>query len=143
MGERAFTLIELLIVGMILALMALLALPNFTHWLFMTRMHSTAREIAADLQTARIKAITQNTAFRVRFDPQTETYQMEKRVAGQWKTVGDPKTLPAGVDLVQVTRQPIFQPIGTAPGGTTVTLHGAQGGIKKIKVSFAGRIKIE
>jgi hypothetical protein len=90
-----------------------------------------------------MRAISENTRYRISFDPANDTYIVQKDVAGAWQDVGGPKTFPSGVDLVSATTDPIFQTLGTTPGGTTITLRNTQGRQRKIRLSFAGRVRVE
>jgi Tfp pilus assembly protein FimT len=128
---------------MVVGVLAAFATPHLGRWLVTTGVDAAAREIATDLQLGKMRAISQNTRYRINFDPANNTYQVRKDVAGIWQDVGDPKSLPAGVDLVSATATPTFQTLGTAPGGATITLRNAQGRTRTITVSFAGRVKVE
>lgn len=140
---RAFTTIELIIVMLIVGMMAAFATPHLGRWLSTTGVDTAAREIATELQLGKMRAISQNTRYRISFDADHNTYLVQKDVAGAWQDVGAPKPLPAGVNLVSATANPVFQTLGTAPGGTTITLQNAQGRTRKVTVSFAGRVKVE
>ena len=141
--EGAFTTVELIITMMIVGAMAAFATPHLGRWLATIGVDAAARQIATDLQLGKMRAISQNTRYRFSFDPATNTYQVQKDAAGTWQDVGDPKPLPAGVDLVSVTATPTFQTLGTAPGGATITLRNAQGRTRTITVSFAGRVQVK
>jgi Tfp pilus assembly protein FimT len=141
--EGAFTTIELIIVLMVVGVLATFATPRLGRWLATTGVDAAAREIATDLQLGKMRAISQNTKYRISFNTENNTYQMQKDVAGTWQDVGNPKPFPAGVDLVSATATPTFQTLGTAPGGATITLRNAQGRTRTITVSFAGRVQVE
>ena len=141
--ERAFTIIELVIVMMIIGVLAAFATPHLGRWLATIGVDTAAREIATELQLGKMRAISQNARYRISFNAASNTYQMQKEVAGAWQDVGHPKPLPTGVDLVSATANPVFQTLGTAPGGTTITLRNAQGRTRKVTVSFAGRVQVE
>jgi prepilin-type N-terminal cleavage/methylation domain-containing protein len=65
--ERGFTLTELIIVVAIIGVLTTVASPNISRLLANIRMHSSVKEIASELQLARLKAITQNTNVTVCF----------------------------------------------------------------------------
>lgn len=65
--ERGFTLTELIIVIAIIGILTTIASPNISRLLANIRMHSSVKEIASELQLARLKAISQNTSFTVCF----------------------------------------------------------------------------
>jgi type IV fimbrial biogenesis protein FimT len=69
-GE-GFTLIELMIVLVILAVMALVALPNMNVWLQNTQIRTAGEAILNGMQFARAEAIRRNTAMEMRMDVAT------------------------------------------------------------------------
>jgi type IV fimbrial biogenesis protein FimT len=69
-GE-GFTLIELMIVLVILAVMAFLALPNFNVWLQNTQIRTAGEGILNGMQLARAEAIRRNTQMEMRMDVQS------------------------------------------------------------------------
>jgi Tfp pilus assembly protein FimT len=141
--ERAFTTVELLISMMIVGVMAAFLTPHLGRWLTTVGVDAAARELASELHLGKMRAISENTPYRISFDPASDTYVVQKDVAGDWQDSDRPKSLPKGIDLVSATTNPIFQTLGTTPGGTTITLRNAQGRQRQIRLSFAGRVKVE
>ncbi|WP_165782394.1 GspH/FimT family pseudopilin [Solilutibacter silvestris] len=58
--ERGFTLIELMVTVAVLAIVAAIAAPSFTQLILRSRLTSTANEVVAALQLARMEAIRRN-----------------------------------------------------------------------------------
>ena len=58
--ESGFTLIELLVAIVILAVLAGIAIPGFSHWLPGYRLKSAARDVYSNLQLAKLEAIKRN-----------------------------------------------------------------------------------
>ena len=110
MRERGVTITELMIVVAIMGGLTAVATPSLSRWLTSIRMESATREIASTLQLARVKAITQNTSIRIKFDTTANTYQMQQRNAADlttWNNVDKAQKLPAGVRFVSVTGNPV------------------------------------
>jgi Tfp pilus assembly protein FimT len=141
--ERAVTTVELLITLMIVSVIAAFMAPHLGRWLTTVGVDATARELAAELQLWRMRAISDNTRYRISFDPVNDTYVVQKDAAGTWQDIGGPKSLPRGINLESATIDPIFRTLGTTPGVTTITLSNAQGRQRKIRLSFAGRVTVE
>jgi Tfp pilus assembly protein FimT len=145
--ERAFTTVELLIVTMIVGILAAFLTPNLGRWLTTLGVDTAARELASELQLGKMRAISQNTRYRINFDLTPATYTVQKEVLGAWVDIGPPRLLPTGVRLVSVSagRNPLyFEPLGTAPGGNAViTLQNAQGRTRAVHISTGGRVIVK
>lgn len=77
-NQKGVTLIELIIVVVIMGLMFILAIPTFTST-SASKVKSAVRDIATELQMARMKAIYRNVEFRVLFSPGSPFgYKLEK-----------------------------------------------------------------
>jgi Tfp pilus assembly protein FimT len=133
---RGFSIIEIVwVLGLAMILMAL-AIPNFLSLLPSLRLSSAARQVAQDLQVARMKAISQNQSYTVDFDPPngTYTYGSDSR---------NIKTEYPGITIQSVSPQdPQFSPRGTATATATITL--SNGAAQKwICVKTVGRVNIQ
>jgi prepilin-type N-terminal cleavage/methylation domain-containing protein len=65
--KRGFTLIELIITISIFAIMMAIAIPSFLTYRPTMKIKGAARDIASALQFARMKAVSENNTFAVRF----------------------------------------------------------------------------
>jgi Tfp pilus assembly protein FimT len=73
MRERGLSTVELMIVLTVIGIMAAFTVPNLPRWSTNIRMGSSVKEIASELQLARMKAIAQNTSVTLCFyDPNAD-----------------------------------------------------------------------
>jgi prepilin-type N-terminal cleavage/methylation domain-containing protein len=152
-----FTLLELLLVIAVLGILGGIVSLRMAPLLAAAHLHSGVRQIAADLQLARTKAIAQNRRFRVTFRPGPNDYVVEKDEGGSWQPQllhghqadpgeGAPLTLPPGVRITAVNSggDVIFIPRGHVDGGITITVGSNQGaGTRRVIINLAGRVRIE
>lgn len=73
---RGFTLIELVVVAVIIALLASVAIPRFAGAICNQRLETAAARICADLTLAQRSARNQSTSITVRFDTSTDCYTL-------------------------------------------------------------------
>lgn len=125
-NRNGFTLVELLVAVVIFALLTAIAVLNQGSFLPGWRLASGTRQVIADLQLVRAKAIAQNNPFRVVFDEADPTsYYVERwnATAGDWESYAlyvRGTTVPPGTPVPQ--RLPEDIEIRNA-GTTTVTFR--------------------
>ncbi len=90
-GKRGLTIIELVVVMCILGVMVLIAIPNIGRWLPRYRLRSAARDVASNMQLARLGAIKDNREWALLFDENGESYRIisDKGPDGNWGTADD------------------------------------------------------
>ncbi|MCD6569391.1 MAG: GspH/FimT family pseudopilin [Deltaproteobacteria bacterium] len=99
-GYRGFSMVELMVVVVIIAIGAALAAPSLSSWLAKQKLNSSARTLASHLQQARMASVEGNENVRVSFDPNNEWYIAIANTQG----IIVPKTfMPAGIDIVNIT----------------------------------------
>ena len=150
-------MLELLLVIVLLGVLAGLASLQIAPLLSRTRLDGGARQVAADLQAVKMKAIAQNRPFRVTFRPDTRDYVVDKDEDGAWQrqalaTHGTGAAadaliaLPPGVSITAVNSggDVVFVPRGYVDAGITITL-GTAAGVerKRVVVNLAGRVRID
>jgi len=140
-SERGFTVVELLTVIGIMMIITAIATPSFYYWLPTYRLSSGARQVSADLQLARMKAISQNTSYWLNFINDTQ-YQLEK-VAGTAES--GPFTLPDGIEVTNATpfNTSVFQSRGTANATQTITLTNDDAKTVVVCIKTVGRVFID
>jgi prepilin-type N-terminal cleavage/methylation domain-containing protein len=91
LGRRGLTIIELVVVMCILGVMVLIAIPNIGRWLPRYRLRSAARDVASNIQLARLGAIKDNREWAVLFDTAGQSYRVisNKGGDGNWGTPDD------------------------------------------------------
>jgi prepilin-type N-terminal cleavage/methylation domain-containing protein len=155
--NRGLTLIELLLVISLLGILAGFASLQVAPMLSRARLNRGARQIATDLQSVRMKAIAQNSRFRVTFSSGTRDYVVDKDEDGEWQrhildahdsiaTTDAFIALPAGVSIAAVNSggDVIFVPRGYVDAGITITLGSAtEAERRRVVVNLAGRVRIE
>ena len=149
MNQKGITIIELVVVMVIIAIGAVLLVPNIGTWLPNYRLRSATRDVVSTLRTAQMKAVSTNSPYGVGFD--ANSYQLY-RSSGSLIPEGSPVNLPSGVQFNNNTF-PIngdlgkhfaqFNPNSTSsPGG--VSLLNIKGTQKRITLTTAtGRVRIE
>jgi Tfp pilus assembly protein FimT len=147
-GEGGITLIELVVVMAIVAIMGVCLAPAIGEWLDNFRIRQAARDIASNLQFAKMRAISRRLEYRVNFDVANNQYRLWVNDGG-W--VPDPEGVvlctPRGVDITSAgfsggVSRAEFNPDGTASNGT-ITIDNQQGKTYKVVVYRTGRIKIQ
>lgn len=151
------TVVELVVALSLSSLLIVFAFLQLRPLMAQVRLDSGARQVVADLQVARMRAIAQNRRFRVIFHPDTHTYTMDKEEGSSWNrlslhghdaaaSVDASVALPPSVVITAVNSggDVIFVPRGHVDGGITITLGSLSGaGTRRIVVNLAGRVRIE
>jgi Tfp pilus assembly protein FimT len=139
-SELGFTVIELLtVVGIMMVIMAI-ATPSFYYWLPTYRLSAGARQIAAELQLSRMKAISQNTTYRLNILAGGTQFQREKDAG--FTLDGGPFTLPDGITASPVGPTSVFQSRGTASATDIITVSNGDAS-RVICVKTVGRVHVE
>ena len=127
-----FSFVETLTAIFILGVLAAIAMPHFTRVLPGIRLNSAVRQIATDLQLARMRAIAQHTNQTVAFDTSTATYTYGSYTRNL-------STVYPGTTITK-TGDPTFTTTGTSNAITiTVSNNGAS---KTVQVNTLGRVVI-
>jgi prepilin-type N-terminal cleavage/methylation domain-containing protein len=141
-----FTVIEIILVLAVATIMLAIAIPNLFAVLPGFRLSDAARQVAKDLQVARMKAIAQNRKFRLNFVSSTSyTVQSDQNGDGTIGSTEDesgPFSLPQGITASPLGATSEFQPRGTASAAGTITLQNSNSQTKSVQISVVGRVSI-
>jgi len=134
--ERSgFTVIEVLAVIAVIGILIAAAVPKLPTVLPSLRLNDAARQIASDLQVARMKAIAQNSSNTVTFNTST-TYSFS--IGSDSRDFGQ---LYPGITFTN-TANPVFTPRGTASTTATITLSNGSA-TKQVQVNAVGRVLMQ
>jgi prepilin-type N-terminal cleavage/methylation domain-containing protein len=144
--QRAFTLIEIMVVVAIMGMLAAVGLPSLTKALQREGMRKAVSEIIDVCASARAKAILQNQTVAVTFHPDEKSFAVEGGGPGKGATYVSSSKLPDGVDfmMLDINLQDCVQlegararffPNGTSDEMTIVLRDRAEW--KKITLEFA------
>jgi len=99
--NRGFSLIEMMVVLLIMAIVLGVALPNFVDHQKRNKVETAAENIAARFRLARQKAIARRTKYKLTLNDTNGTYLLERRLnGGTWVAdPPDPFQIPDGIDL--------------------------------------------
>lgn len=136
-SSRGFTTPELLVTLAIAGILMGIAVPSFISWLPTKQLSDATRQVATDLQLARTKAISKNTAITVTFTVANSTYSFDTETR-------DLDNLYPGVTISN--DPPLVNPTFTAHGtanATTITLINGTGTLEQdVTLSTVGRVGI-
>lgn len=114
-NKRGVTLLELLVVFAIIAIGALLAVPNMGPWIANYRLRTATRDITSTLRVAQMRAVSNNTSYQVLIVGGSYTLQRDS-LGLSWVNEGEAKTLPTGITIINNT----FPAWGTTPAGSAL-----------------------
>ncbi len=141
-SDHGFTVMELVVVVAVAMIVMGVALPNLLSWLPTYRLSSGTRQVAGDLQLARMKAISQNAKFRLIFGTLPATSYTFEKDDGGFATESGPFSLPDGITVTAVSATPEFQPRGTVNTAGLITLQNSNGLTKQVQITIVGRVAI-
>ena len=153
-NTHGFTFIEVVMVVAIIGIVSSVALVDIPDWLSGLKVRQAARGVASTLQYVRLRAVSTNLQYRVRFSADRANYQIEKKdaILG-WMTEGIPRELPTAVAFNRAGGDPItfpgdtviFRPDGSLAGlsGGLYFLGGSQARYRITVLSATGRVRVE
>ena len=83
-----FTVAEILITVGILGILSTIAIPTYNAWLPKSRVNGAARELFAEFQLAKMRAISENNDYVITFDTGNNTYSIYDDDDNDFATAG-------------------------------------------------------
>jgi type IV fimbrial biogenesis protein FimT len=148
--RSGFTVLELLCVLGVFSVLLAIALPRAAAILPRLTLDQAARQLASDLELARVEAINRNARMRAVVELGAARYQLETETESGFEPDGAPRKLPGGVrfDAGASTRVSAgsvsitFLPRGHTADNATIALAAAED-IERVIVSASGRVRVE
>src|SRR4030042_2539820 len=146
MNKKGVTLIELVVVFAIIAIGAVLLVPNIGGWLPSYRLRSATRDIVSTMRTAQMKAVSNNTPYGVAFDNNSIQLYLS---SGGLIPEGSPINLPQGIQFdnntfpINATLNKPFAAfnVNSTSSSGGVTLKNSKGSVRRITLTSAtGRV---
>jgi type IV fimbrial biogenesis protein FimT len=148
-GAGGFSLIEMMVVVLILAIVAAIAIPNLIAWRSGMNLRAAVDILRSDLESARARAVKENARVTVAFIPTAGQYSVTYQDPDANTILLKSQTLPAGVRIASdnpvytlTSNSTSFSSRGTADPGTIV-LANQKGKTSSISITFIGKIEVK
>ena len=139
--QAGFSFFELMVVLAIMAVLASIAVPGIIGWLPKYRLGSGAQDLLAVMQTARMRAVKENTGVTIGFNFGNDTYTVT-RDDGTTITTGE---MPAGIDLTDggLGASVHFNNLGFPNSGGSVGVDDNHGQSRVVELLVSGNSRIQ
>ena len=142
-----FSLIELMIVGGLIAVLAGISVPMIAAGMKRYSLITASQQVVSTIRAARYQAVGKNVTLRVRFNhPAAGQYQV---LDGADAAVGDIQFLPDGADFgtvsgdIQITTAGrVVDPVSLLATTASIVVTNDDAQIRTITVSASGRVQL-
>lgn len=153
-----FTLMELMVVISIIGILSAVAIADVLAGLPEYRVKQAVRALISDIQSARMKAVTENRDYGFWFQVDTNTYYLQKKIpaapgiSAGWELSGPVRNLAEKASLYyqkdviieRVTNTPVYFYLNGSVLSSTITFkNSSTGHTISVRISDAGRIQVD
>jgi type IV fimbrial biogenesis protein FimT len=116
-SEGGFTLVEMMIVGAIVGVVSVLAVPNYIEWNAKQQLRQAAKEIQNQLSLARVSAMSRNSVVNVNLALTGGQVQIAAADASGASVIPATQMMGSVTGLNPAPAVVAFSPLGTRSGG--------------------------
>jgi prepilin-type N-terminal cleavage/methylation domain-containing protein len=142
----AFTVLELIITLSLLAILALIAIPNFQRISANGNLRTAARDLVADFNSIRERAMAENTQFALTFDKDNNIYAVAP-ASGLPNGGKSPASIAGDIYINNVAfgsgKTATFYTRGTLSQAGNVVLKNRRGSTATITCNISGRTYVK
>lgn len=144
--DDGFTLTEIIVAMAIMAILAAIAIPNWSTLLPNYALNSAARQVQSELHRLKSRAAAENAKFRLVFSVASASYTIQKDSGSGYTATGESRTLPDGITLANTSATILgFTSRGISidsPNDKTVILCNIKAAGKNVVLVDTGHIQI-
>jgi prepilin-type N-terminal cleavage/methylation domain-containing protein len=149
-NQKAFTLVELMVVVALVVIVMALATPSFQRFAINGNLKGAVRDIASDVALLRERALAENRMYRISLNISGGSYTLQQCNApgspcASWTPIQIKNFMGFSSDInfdSGSTTVTDFQPRGIVTGGT-IALRNARGSTGTITISASGRQNVQ
>jgi prepilin-type N-terminal cleavage/methylation domain-containing protein len=146
--SHGYSLFEMLAAVMLVAALSAVAVSHLPSLRAQFALSASAREVAVELQRAKMKAVAENGFCRLVFSNDgAPGFRRQCSADGvNYANDGDYKELLRGTRLIATLGglpQPTFNRLGTLPGDVSITISNGIGQRKIVRVNVLGRVTVQ
>lgn len=150
LGSKGFTLIEIIIVLVLLAIVAAIALPTFQRLVVNSPLKTAARDLMAEFALQKEKAIAESRQYRIVLDVNNGSYDIQQcqntgSTCSSWDSILVKNLNRYANDIAFQSASEtnyIFQTRGTVSMGTII-LRNSRNSTAEIRINIAGRTNVQ